>query len=309
MQEQNKHNSDQVELFVTAASIVTGSIMMASFATASVRILAARGMINAIAATNIDRIWNLMAVANNSKPFMFGVGKLLDETKGRLREEVVSAIAEVAKKSNDHQISIHSPAVESAHLEAFLRFHLNNNQTSALNIYNSKILSDNEKYIGFQKLSKSPICLSPTRGVNEQRLALQIELSLWMSLILNSDELTNWPEQPYGDDIMASVRARSQPIPQLPGAADYPHPAPAKYTASGRSAYQSIGINRPGSVIRTRIDEVCYQVFKRKFYNDHGLFGGPSAGERQRELLAARHTMNLLAVGTQPHSWADVNLV
>lgn len=307
--EQKKANEERVQLFVAAASIVTGSIMMAAFATASMRVLAARQTLNIVCRTNMNRIFNLMATAERSRGFMFGIGKILDEGKSQLSKVAESAVTSLVQSNSN--ILVSTPAVQDAHLQIFLRNHLACTKRVAAAVEHSH-LPEPEKERAFDLLSNAPICLSPRRGINEERLAQRIELSFWMSLILDSDSLISWPAQPaIGGDAMATVvNARSHPIPQLPGDPNYPRPTPAKYGIGGMPAHQSIGYDRPGGVIRRRINKVYNLVYGHNFYDNEGWLGlnEPDARGKASELLAARRTLDRLSASTQPHSLADVNI-
>jgi hypothetical protein len=65
------------------------------------------------------------------------------------------------------------------------------------------------------------------------------------------------------------------------------------------SSYQLVEFNRPGSIVRDRIDALNKVAFKRGFYSKKGDLG-------IMELRAAENTLQLLARETRPMTLSDL---
>ena len=130
---------------------------------------------------------------------------------------------------------------------------------------------------------------------------------MYMRVILDSDALVDIPGginyTEGGGDISSW---KSRPIPQMPSAPDYPRPGPITFSHGQPNASQAVSIDRPGSKIRARIDELCQQLFKKKFYaSGDWIFGDVSPKEKEAELLRAEVYLNRLANDTRPMGFSD----
>jgi hypothetical protein len=83
---QKEADKARAEMFVMAASLVTGTIFMATVASTSMRLLARRAAIGTLGRRNLEIAFNLAKTAKKSEPFMFAVGKLLDEGKSQVNK-------------------------------------------------------------------------------------------------------------------------------------------------------------------------------------------------------------------------------
>ena len=176
----------RVELFITAASIVTGSVLMATVASSSLRAVAGNVALDIVCRNNLDKTFAAPALR------LQGVRPDRGRTRGGWAEggELCGAA---------------------------------------------------------QGADRQP----PPAALDADRLSKKIELCFYMKTILDSDELIDWPASSNLSPYPSTVGVTSHPIPQLPGAPDYPHPAPPKIGYGVTPAYQSIGISRPGSEIRS----------------------------------------------------------
>jgi hypothetical protein len=68
---------------------------------------------------------------------------------------------------------------------------------------------------------------------------------------------------------------------------------------TGFSSSQYIQIERPGGIVEKRIDELCQNVFGRKFYNDSGVFG-KNLQDKPKELIAAQRVQESLSTHLSP---------
>lgn len=125
----------------------------------------------------------------------------------------------------------------------------------------------------------------------------------------DSDELDSIPFQPYGQGPNFGIGSTSKPIPQLPSASDYPHPATPKYGGGlGIPAHQSIGYNRPGDKLRARTDELHQDLYHSPFYIPHGWLSGPAPAEFADELKKAESRLKSLAIETTPMGFDSMRI-
>ncbi len=293
----------RAEMFVTAASIVTGSILMATVASASMRVVAGNAALNVICRYNLNRTFDLMATAASSQTFMFAVGKVLDTAKDKLNSQIKETVTKLTDTTS--KIISSAPIVQHVHLEKFMEQHwLCCN--SVADLIEGAPISEAAKVASFAVLEKAPMVNPPTRGIDAVKLAEKIELCFYMKLVLDSDELIDWPYRSNFDQSPGTVGAVSHPIPQLPSASDYPKPKPPQFGFLGTSAHQSIGVSRPGSDIRAKVDELSRKVLGHAFYASGDIFGDVSGPEKMAELSRAEQVINRLAQATRPAWLADV---
>ena len=292
----------RVELFITAASIVTGSVLMATVASSSLRAVAGNVALDIVCRNNLDKTFDLMSTAYNSQTFMFAVDKVLDTTKDKLTEQVKSTLTELTNTTS--RIVAATPLTQLVQLQQFLKQH-------QLCVYKVSDLieaapvADGLKAASYAALRKAPIVNPPPAALDADRLSKKIELCFYMKTILDSDELIDWPASSNLSPYPSTVGVTSHPIPQLPGAPDYPHPAPPKIGYGVTPAYQSIGISRPGSEIRKRVDELYKDIFRKPFYKPGDIFGEVSGPEMEKELVKAKDTLLSLADQTRPMGFSD----
>lgn len=93
---------ERAEMFVMAASIVTGSVLMAAFANSSLRVLAGRAVLSAVCNRNLNLVFNAMHAVSSSKAFMFALGKVLDEGKSRATKVAQDAMTKVVQSNSKH---------------------------------------------------------------------------------------------------------------------------------------------------------------------------------------------------------------
>ncbi len=122
-----------------------------------------------------------------------------------------------------------------------------------------------------------------------------------MNLILNSDRLVTRPAQPADREgrMAAAMMGRSAPINLSPHAQNYPQSTSPKRDGMMNSSYQVVEIDRPGSILRDRIDAVSRKAIKMPFYSKQGDKG-------KRELEVAELVLRRLANETRPMGISDL---
>ena len=300
MKAQAEADKARAELFVTVASVVTGSILMATFAETSYRVIASNAALSFVCNRNLERTFNAMAVAAGSKTFMFALGKTLDQVDDAVGKAVKDSVTKLLQTSD---VKKSDPASKSAELDSALRLHRIAAMETAKHVEASTTMSEAKKNAAFAHLLAAPICRPPGTANDAGKLAEKIELSIYLKMILDSDELVDWPAY-YGGP--SRQPTGSHPIPQLPSAPDYPHPA---VPTSG--AGQTIGYSRPGGSVRDRVDILHKAVFNEPFYAGENalvrLLGGSANGQSMAaELRKAERQIDNVAQLVRPMSLLEV---
>ena len=304
IQSQKDADKERAELLVTAASVVSGSLLMAVAGSASLRVLAGNAALKAVCARELNRTFEVMHTVYNSRTAMFALGKAMDEAKDRAGKLVKDAVTQMLT-ANNSVLSV-LPLNQLINVETMLDNLRDCAIIAASNVDGDRQLSEAQKNILFAQFNAAPIANIPHGSTNVAQLAPRLELSFYLKLILDSDELDT-VISPGGTFGMTPVpmRARSQPIPQLPGAPDYPKPRGGNGAGS-----QWIGVNRPGDKIRSQVDKLHQQIYHKPFYRPGGflMFGDVSGPEKMAELKRAADLMSSLASETRPLAPLHVRL-
>ena len=273
---QNDSDKARAELFVTAAAILPGSILMATAATSSLRVLANRGALRLLAGRSTTRALNVYnAVAANATA-TFAIGKALD---------IVKAM------SNSRDLLATDPLNRDKQLNSWLINHKLLAFEAADAIERSRSLSERDKARAYDSLRAAPIANKPKGKIDPARLAPKIELGFYMVWVLDSDELVT-------QTIPGNMHSlTSKPIDALPSSRDYPR----GNTDPSRGPVQWVGVTRPGGDVEDQIDKVHKHVRGNAFYAPGGWFGKSDVGQaRLKEVAAAARTLTWLSDMTQP---------
>lgn len=291
----------RAELFITAASIVTGSILMATVASTALRAKVGQIALQATSKLNMDRTFYLLVVAQDSQTFMFAVDKVIDVTKDKLKDQMKEVVTDLTN-STSHMV-VSTPLSQHLQLDRFIKQHQLCCE-KASDLVEAAPISDAAKHAVYQALFKAPIVTPPSTGINIDSLANKLELCFYMSVILDSDYLTTTDSQMLlGAETPAN--STSKPIPQMPSARDYPRAIQGKMSGFTMGSSQDITYDRPGSTIRRQIDKVHSAVFNTKFYEGEDWFGEVNPSMMAKELRKAEDVLNKLARDTRPLGFTD----
>ena len=291
----------RAELFITAASIVTGSILMATVASTSLRALAGKVALDVVCEHNMNRTFDLMAVANSNQTFMFAVDKVLDAAKDKLKDKLKDEVNELTN-STKHMV-VATPLTQHLQLERFITRHqLACNKASDL--VEAAPIGDDLKHVVYQALYKAPIIVPPAVPIDIDSLSDKLELCFYMNLILDSDALVKFDSQ-FLLGAEGPPSSTSQPIPQMPSATNYPRTTQGRMSGVTMGPSQAVTYQRPGSSIRRRVDELHQKVLRSKFYQGEDWFGDVRSPELPKELLRAENVLNRLAQKTRPMGYSD----
>lgn len=277
------------ELFVTAACIATGSILLGSIGSLSLKMIARRTVVQIASrslGTNFARMFRVM---RKNEGVAFAVGNFLDSAKGELKskaEQIAAGYAQTVTSTITPE-----PLVQFLQMDSIMRANVNCAIRMAQMIEQNSSLSDKDKTAAYAPLKAAPLYTSPTarNSPSSASLAELIELTFYLSAVLETDSLITWPasygSDPYGRSI-TSGKAKSAPITQRPGEKDYPNPKLPRSTYG--VPYQTIGISRAGGKVQDRTNELCKKVFNKELYSStfFGL-GGPPDTEKRTEMKQA----------------------
>ncbi|MES2056066.1 MAG: hypothetical protein V4564_09020 [Pseudomonadota bacterium] len=308
---QKESDKEAGELFVTAACIATGSILLASVGSVTMRLVARRTVARIATRTLSNNFQQLFRATRKNEGVIFAAGKFVDMAKGGLKKKA-------EKIATDHLQSVSSiispePLVQYLQMDSFMRANVNCAIRMAQAVEEDSSASAQEKAEAYDMLKAAPIYSSPTSRSTPSKatLAELIELTFYLSEMLETDTLVSWPasyaQAGEGGQFDNARRATSVPISQNPGARDYPRPATPRPSYTGYTpAHQSIAISRAGGDIQDRTNELCKKVFDKSIYSSTFFgMGGPADTLKPAELRQAEVFLNKLSGMLKPQNPLD----
>lgn len=175
-------------------------------------------------------------------------------------------------------------------------------------------MSPQAKTAAYAPLLAAPLANSPLVRTlrSKATLAEAIELTFYLSMVLDSDSLVSWPASYAGAGeggmIDNARRATSAPIAARPSdRAAYPNPPMPRPDFLGSvPAHQSIAVSRAGGDVQSRTNELCTKVFGSPLYGSTFFgWGGPADTQKSAELRKADVWLDQLAVKMRPLSPLD----
>jgi len=289
---QKETDKQKAELFVSIASILPGSILMATAANSSLRVIANRVALQGLARANLTRALGAYQAVGANPTAMFAIGKTLDLVKGEVGKTIKGYVTKAMQ--NTHDTLATDPLSRDKQLSTWIITHRLCATDAAEAVENDGRLSEREKDAIFASLRQAPIAQRPTGSIIPKTLSPKIELGFYMMALLDSDELvTQTGAGPYGGG-----RITSKPIDEMPSSPNYPK---GRISSGMGGTSTWVGIARPGSRVEERIDECNKLVFKKPFYAASGWFGRDDT-LKSGELRNAEQTLRRLADSTRPLS-------
>ena len=311
---QAERDRTMAELFVFGASILTGSVMMAAFATTSVRVLAGRAMLSVVCNRNLNRTFNLLHAGSTNKTLMFALGSVLDEAKKVAGNQVKKATETFAASAA--VASAHTAINYKTRIEDFINANHICIHDLVQGVRDDKQISETGKN-RIADLSKSiPFCNPPAgRKVDEQRLSQKMELLFYMASVLDSDRLVKYAPT-TGGTLGGSGRdmefERSS-IEQMPSAGNYPKAIQPRFTGKPLQPYetgQRVEYDNIGASIRSRINTLSIATGNGSFYPEQNmatkLFIDPTGGT---QLVKAEQIISRLETEARPRQLTEVRMI
>ncbi|NKN37388.1 hypothetical protein HFC70_13605 [Agrobacterium sp. a22-2] len=311
---QEARNRATAELFVFAASVLTGSVMMAVFATSSLRVLAGRAALRVICNNNLNRTFDMMHAASNSKAVMFALGGILDEAKKVAGKQVTTAVEGLTSNA---PIATSGTALNyMTRLEDFI----NTNHICVHNLVqgvrDDGSIGEADKAKVADLAVRSPFCNPPSgRRVDENRLSQKMELLFYMNAVLDSDRLVTYAPDTSGSpgSMGRELEFSSRPIAQLPSATDYPRATAPRFTGRPFASYepgQRIEYESIGSVVRERVNTLSSQTGNGRFYPEQNVLERMLIDPTSNAQMAkAEQVINRLSTDARPRQFTEVRMI
>ncbi|WP_174280187.1 hypothetical protein [Sphingomonas bacterium] len=302
LDKQKESDKQAGELFVTAACLATGSVLLGSIGSVTMQMIAKRTVITLARKTLTDNLFRLFRTIRKNEGVVFAIGSFTDSLKDKMKEKAEGFVTEFYHVADN--ILSPEPIVQMNHFENFMRA----NSTCALQmaelIESEHTLSEAQKDQHYQRLRAAPFYGVPVRRTPpfKATLAEIIELTFYLSAMLETDMLSKTEAGVYGMDGHDSAKSTLTPIGQRPTAPDYPKstvPAPTYSMAHG--AYQTVAVNRAGGDVQKRTNELSTKIAGMPVYSA-SFFGmmGPPDTEKSKELELADRILQLIAVKMKP---------
>ena len=261
----------RAELFILAASILSGSVLMTVFATTSVRTILANRLLNTICNNNMEVTFKAFAWASNNRTAKFVLGAIADKTS----EVVGDAAKEAASSLTAHQAPLERR--DALEFDLIMRRFLGLNSACARKVAESirdnRRLSDSRKDELIAELRSSYFHRPPQQNIIPvQTLADRIELSFYLTDLLDSDYTRTVTEtaSQWGP---AVGRGPRRPIETMPSAGNYPvsHSESIPPLHNVRTGIE-VGVRTPGGDVRKRTDDLHKSIFGTNFYPHQNFF-------------------------------------
>ncbi|WP_420139922.1 hypothetical protein [Sphingomonas sp.] len=305
LDQQRDSDKEAGELFVTAACVATGSILLGSIGSVTLRMLAKRTVVTVARRTLNDTMFRLFRSVRKNDGVAFAVGAFVDGLKDKAKEGAEKIVEDYMHSVNG--LITPEPLVQYLQLDSFMRANQNCALRMAQLIEDDRSMNEAQKNEAYRHLRSSPFLKKPVRRSPPFKASMAeiIELTFYLSAMLETDSLVSTSggvPNPYGSG--TSAKSTSQPIQQRPLAKDYPKPNIPPPTLSGyQPAYQHIAIERAGGDVQKRTNELSKKIFGKEVYGSTlwGL-GGPADTEKDTELQTADRMLAQIAIKMKPLS-------
>lgn len=290
----------RAEFALAVLGIIGGNVATGIFGAACAKSLAAKLTKDLVVKKNWERALKVINAAEKSSLAKFALGSLWDtgaqflsdETKQRVTTRATkaySSMTEFGKNPWNYRTSL-------------LNFVDDNQRTiggAASDLLTQGSGSDEERLAALEKLKKAAFMKPPASKPDQAKMALDIELTLWMTWLLDTDSLVVTRFSGNSVTASASVTSRTK-IAKSPSAADYPktrelerkiHRGLFGIGVSGTSGKrQDVRYAPIGSKLNDRIDVVHKQRQGQEFFKD-GYSWTPNERNSRDVLLRAERVL------------------
>ncbi|THF47770.1 hypothetical protein [Allorhizobium terrae] len=298
------------ELLVFTAGVLSGSVLMAAFASSSLRVLAGRALLRTICNNNLNRTFDAVHAVTNNKAAMFALGSVLDKAKGIAGQHITAAVENFTVRTSG--IQSQTSVNFLTRLQDFVNVSFIAVHEFVTGVRSDNSIKESDKLKLADMVEATPFWLPPRANrVDENKLAQQMELLFYMTSVLDSDTLVRHAPSignGIGGGIGEGIRSKER-ISQMPTAKDYPKESEPKlirgatYEPGQRVEYDDLG-----SVVRARIDTLSRAVTGSPFYPQQSvamrITGNDPTGREQ--MVKAEHIISRLSAQTRPKQLSDV---
>jgi hypothetical protein len=285
-------------MFVGIASIMSTSIIMATFANYPLSKLSTRFALRTLGAANTRAVISLYRHGAADPITAFAFGKAYDLVKGYAGDKVKS----VAKKLVELTVNGTSSALplnRDKQLSRQVRVQGLTMREFCDAVGSDPAVGSKVKDQCMLAVLQSPFMQAPEKQLDPGKLAPKIELGFYMELLLNSDyQLYHSPPD------MRTPPSRAGGIDLLPSDKQYPK---SESFAKTRGYYTTVEIDRPGGHVQSAIDRLHAEVFGKPFYSGVSVLGAMRiGGDKAGELRKAEEVARLLSKSTKPATLTSV---
>jgi hypothetical protein len=300
------------EFFVFAAAVLSGSVLMAAFASTSLRVLAGRAMLRTICNNNLNRTFDAVHATVNSRTAMFALGSIMDKAKAVAGKQITSAV---------ESFTTSAPVAQSqtalnflTRLDDFINVNHISVHEFVTTIRDDSSIKDSDKIMLADLVETTPFWQAPRSArIDENRLSQQMELLFYMASVLDSDSLVRYAPA-VGTGIGGAggeaIYGKTS-ISQMPSAPNYPKETMPKHVggvALGFEPGQRIEYGNLGSLVRERVDTLSRRVMGTPFYPEQNValrvIGNDPTGSAQ--LSKAEQIVTRLSMQARPKQLNDV---
>jgi hypothetical protein len=292
--EQDKQDKAMAEMFIMGAGIISRTVLMAVFANKSIETLA-ENAVKSIARNQLSTLFSRLGWTQlqEDNSLIFALGEAAREvTKKALKasEDKIRNAFKIPKISPDPD-----PQVVQNHMMKFVERAFEACSDSLEAIVKSEV-SVEEKQSLVKKLRESPFNKPPENDLIEDEIKDQLELSFYLSAILNSAILISTAHAKPGPYIGLPVwEAGRRELHSLPGDPDWPKEECVLGGERTQVKYCfSVNFVSMPSLIRDRVDELHMKCLAGKFYAD-GSWDPYATNVHRENFNKAKRSLDALA--------------
>ena len=253
-----KREAHRADLAILALSLAGGGVATAVFGTTAIKVLAADAVLTEICERNMTRAFAALAYIDAKQPWIgFTAGQLFDQGLAALKSDTQQRIRGLAEpapsKEMMAQLGADHPIVVQNVMTSFIEDRLSKGYDIAASIRDDRVATPDQKLAAVRALAQSPLYHRPPE-LKTEGLAEDIELGLFMQLVLSRDSLVTLVRDRIGKNMVHARVARSQSIAPVPGQPGYPRSqSPTGAWAYG-SSWEEVRVAELESGLRDHID-------------------------------------------------------
>jgi len=278
-----------------ALSLCGGSVLTCVFGQACAKTAASKIAVDIICEREMNRAFKVAAMINANKTASFALGALWDGGAGFLSDKLKESLAENGNNFTSLTKFAEEPQSLQNHLEKWVRDAYAKVLATEEDI-STNVKDEATKTQKVRDLMASPFFkAAPAKSPDQAALELDIEITLFMKLLLDTDFLVTGS---YDEGAHGGWRKRQtsrKPITENPSSAKYPE---YKGIATiGGLDYEDVVYEQLGDIVKDRIDELNKSKYKDKFFTrEPGRLWGTNREDISKDTLV-RANINLNRLG------------
>ena len=296
----------KLELALLALSLCGGGIMTAAFGTAVAKTLAGNAALEAIRRSNMERAFKAAKFVADNKTASFIAGKVWDDAEKRVSDAIDGKLKGKLTQNEASFPSIGKFRTELdmyLSLDGFISTAAERVNDIAVHVRDHASMPLSQKHDEIAKLATSSFWRPPEKDLDKTVIAEEIELSMYLNLVLESDSLETWETGSRMGSSDGLGRGREsyarrtgkRDITESAGSPDYP------VAARDKDGYLAIEYKRIGGIIQDKMNDLHKKKFGGKFHDGRKLGS-------QDAILAAERALGMLAAVSIKRTIEDAGL-